>query len=171
MTVHFVVYDIATGTVQRAGICLEQDIEKQAGQGEAVMRATAGVTAVVEMNLEPVRDAMRAQVDAEAEAFRLRFITPGAGQAITYLRKEQEAAAYLADPGATVPILAAEAAAIGMTVADLAQEVADASAQWLAIGTAIEARRRAAKKAIADATTIAEIHTAATVDWQALLDG
>lgn len=169
MTVHFVVYDIATGIVQRSGICQEQDLEKQAGPGEAVMRASAGITAVVEVNLDPVRAAMFDRIDAEAEQQRLRFITSGDGQAMMYLRKEAQARAFLADPDAPVPSLEKEAAATGQTVADVAAAIIARADAWAAIGDDIEATRLGAKKAVADATNIAEIHAAATVDWEAVL--
>lgn len=169
MNVHFVVYNIATGTVQRSGVCQERDLELQAGPGEAVMRASAGITAVVEMNLDPVRAAMFEKVDAEAEQQRLRFITGGDGQAMMYLRKEAQARAFLANAGAPVPSLEKEAVATGQTVADVAAAIVARADVWAAIGDDIEAARLGAKKAIADAAHIAEIHAAATVDWEAVL--
>lgn len=170
MNVNFVVYDIATGTVQRSGVCQERDLELQAGPGEAVMRASHGITAVVEMNLDPVRAAMFEKVDAEAEQQRLRFITGGDGQAMTYLRKEAQARAYLADPNADVPTLVKEAAATGQTVAEVAALIVARADAWAAIGDDIEAARLGAKKAIADAANIAEIHAAATVDWAEVVE-
>lgn len=168
---HYCVYLLSNGQVLRTGTCLDQDFERQAdpAKGEAVIEAAHEVITVAEVNIAPIKEHLAAQIDAEAEAFRLRFITPGAGQAITYLRKEQEAAAYLADSGASVPLLEAEAAVTGVTVTALAAEVAAASAQWLIIGTAIEARRRQAKIAVQAATNVAEAHAAAIVDWAALL--
>jgi hypothetical protein len=54
------------------------------------------------LDLGPSLEALRAQslaeIDAQAEAARLRHITPGAGQALTYERKRAEAEALVRDP-------------------------------------------------------------------------
>lgn len=168
---HFIVYNAATGTVLRSGVCQDHDLVNQAiaEQGEAVMETSGNAVTVAEINLGPVRDALYAKIDADAEAVRLRFITPGAGQAITYLWKTQEAKDFLADATTPVPILEAEAAALGKSVADLAAEVLAATQQWLVIGTKIEAARRVAKTSVGAATNVAQMHAAATIDWQAVL--
>lgn len=168
---NFVVYAIATGEVLRSGTCQDADLERQANAslGEAVMEATADCIVVAEINLDPVRQALYQQIDAAAENVRLRFITPGAGQAITYIWKAQEAKAYLQDASAETPILTAEAAAVGTTVAALAAEVEAATQAWLNIGTKIEAARRAAKTEVAAASNIATMHAASQIDWDQVL--
>lgn len=166
---HFIVYDQATGAVLRSGICQDADLAAQARDGEAVIEATSNAVVVAEVNLTPVRDALLAQIDADAEATRMRFITPGAGQAMTYLRKEAEAKAYLAGDPAPTPFLSAEAPARSMTLADLAAEVASRAAAWQGIGPKIEAARLAAKKAVQEATNISDMHQAAVIDWTAAL--
>lgn len=167
---HFIVYDRTTGTVLRSGICQDDDLTAQAREGEAVLEATGEAVVVAEVNLVPVRDALLVKIDAEAEAIRTRFITPGAGQAMTYLRKEAEARAYAADPTTAVPFLTVEAAATGTTVADLAAEVIAQANAWAVIGPQIEGARLAAKKAVKGATNIADMHQAATVDWAAAVN-
>lgn len=166
---HFVVYDLATGNVLRAGTCLDQDLEAQAQPGEGVIEASADSVIVAEVNLDPVRNSLMAKIDAEAEDVRGRFITPGAGQAMTYLRKEAEAKAWLADHNAATPFLTAEAASTGTTVALLAADVAARAAAWSVIGPKIEAARLGAKKAVKAATNIGQMHAAATVNWQAVI--
>lgn len=170
MTQYWIVYDSTTGAEWFRGsgpdgaFAMQQPPEGAAlieVPGEAIQGATS---------LALIRQFYAARVDAEAEAFRCRFITAGSGQAITYIWKAQEATAFLADENADVPFLEAEATALGMTVADLAAEVAAATAQWGQIGKAIEARRRAAKKSISDAADFAALTAAATVDWNALTD-
>lgn len=166
---HFIVYSPSTGAVLRSGICNDADFEQQAGEGEAVIEAGADSIVVAEVNLDPVRRTLYAKIDAQAETVRSLFITPGSGQAITYLRKEQEAAAYLADPNASTPILTAEAQAVGVTVAELAAEVSQNAQAWAVIGAKIEAARRGAKVAVETAPNIAAIHSASQIDWNAVL--
>jgi hypothetical protein len=166
---HFVVYNPTTGSVLRSGVCQDQDFDAQAMPGEAVMEATSDAVIVAEVNLDPLRAAMNAKIDREAEEFRLKFITPGAGQAVTYIWKSMEAQAWLADPNAPVPIIEAEATATGSTVAAVVAEVTAAMGQWKAIGALIEGARRGAKKAVAEAANVSEIHAAGTVNWLALI--
>lgn len=167
--VHFVVYALVDGSVRRAGTCQDYDLAKQAGDGEGVTEATADAVIVAEINPDPVRNSLFAKIDADAEAARARFITPGSGQAMTYLAKQTEAAAYLANPAASTPFLTAEAAATGTTVAALAAVVDGNATAWLAVGAKIEAARRGAKMAVAAATNIAVMHAASQVDWAAVL--
>ena len=105
------------------------------------------------------------KVDAEAEDVRARYITLGAGQAMTYLTKEAEATAYLADNTAPTPFLTAEAAATSTTVAALAAVVHARAVAWQTIGSKIEAARMGAKAAITAATNLAEIAAARVIDW------
>lgn len=95
-------------------------------------------------------------VDQEAEMARLRHLTPGSGQSMTYEVKYQEA---LAGGG---PMLAAEAEALGMTVQDVIDSVLMARQQWQVLGAQIEAARLKAKKAIREAETPAEMHRIAS---------
>lgn len=107
---------------------------------------------------------LKRRIDDQAEIERVKYITPGAGQAMTYSQKAEEARLCLSaaspDPD-DYPMLAAE---IGITASNLmgvAQVVADANAQWLQIGAAIESVRLATKKAIAEAETIEAAQVAA----------
>ena len=90
------------------------------------------------------------RIDCAAEAARLHWITPGAGQAHVYRLKADEAKAITdgnPQPSAT-PMLMAEATALGVTVDALAATVraqADKTATALA---RIEAARQAAKAAL-----------------------
>jgi len=118
-----------------------------------------------------------ARIDAEAEAVRLRFITPGAGQAMEYQEALTQARAF-ADGGAgTYPMLAADVAAgtidprTGEAVADEAQAadlVLWSYAQWIAAGSAIREARLAAKAAVREATTREAKVAATQVDWEAI---
>ena len=120
------------------------------------------------VDLEKARAKACQQIDAEAEAMRLAFITPGAGQAMTYQYKAEEAKALLNDPDAETPFLSAEAEATGTTVAALAEVVRGQVQAWTFMGAAIEAGRMKAKAEMAEAGPPGAIAAAAVVDWQAL---
>lgn len=112
------------------------------------------------------------QIDIECGQFRARFITTTPGQEMTYLEKERQARAWLADADpddADYPMLAAEAAARGLSMSaqvDLVIAQADA---WRQLGAAIEGARMGAKAAVQAATTEADKIAAAQVDWAGLL--
>lgn len=172
MSEYFLFYDTASGALEGRGMGPDGMASLQAApMGCAVLVLPQTIWETNPFDLTALADHLRARVDAEAEAFRSQFITQGAGQAMTYLRKEAEAAAYLADNTAPVPFLTAEAAATGVTVAALAAAVSAQAAAWLAVGPKIEGARIGAKKAIAQATNIAAMHAAAQVDWAALVEG
>ncbi|WP_427030925.1 hypothetical protein [Halomonas sp. H2] len=95
-------------------------------------------------------------VDDAAENARLKHLTPGSGQSMTYEVKHQEA---LAGGG---PMIQAEAEALGMTVQEVIDSVLVARQQWQVLGAQIEAARLKAKKAIREAQTAAEMHRIAS---------
>lgn len=121
-------------------------------------------------NLAPIKAAALAKIDREAEAFCASFVTPGDTQMMRYKRKEEQARAWLADNDAPVPMLEAEAAGTGTTVAALVSVVIGLADQWNAIMDAVEAARLSAKTAASAATTPAAVETAAAVDWAGLLE-
>ena len=92
------------------------------------------------------------QVDEAAESARMRHLTPGAGQSMTYEAKHQEA---LAGGG---PIIEAEAEALGVTTQDVIDSVLLARQKWQALSAKIESARLKAKKQIREAETAAEMH-------------
>lgn len=106
--------------------------------------------------LDPIKLNLCAAIDAAAERERLKWITGGAGQAMTYQMKaaEAERLASDADPAlAAYPLLSAE---IGITADDLAGVGAVVRAQhaaWLMAGAAIEAARLGGKKAVNQAAS------------------
>lgn len=95
-------------------------------------------------------------VDQAAEATRMRHLTPGSGQSMTYEIKHQEA---LAGGGS---MISAEADALGMTAQEVIDSVLLARQRWQALGVQIEAARLKAKKAIREAQTAAEMHRVAS---------
>lgn len=119
--------------------------------------------------LTVLKSHLSASVDADAESERLKYITPGVGQAMTYAEKAAQAKAALAteDPQpADYPMLAAEIGISGATLADVAGIVASAHQQWIVIGAAIEGVRLRAKAEIGTATTSEEAQAViAAIVW------
>lgn len=116
-------------------------------------------------DLSTLRARAVAAIDTAAERARSRYLTPGAGQAMTYQRKEAEARAFLADAGAETMFLSAEAPARAMSVAALAAEVVAQADAWAEVGSAIEALRMGAKAQVAAAATPDAIAAAAELTW------
>lgn len=112
-------------------------------------------------NLDAAKASALAQVNAAAEALRARFLTAGSGQAMTYLRKEDEARRFDAEgDAADYPFLSAEAASTGATLADTAALVLAQANAWATLGAAIEGHRRGliiAIDAAEDMTALAAI--------------
>lgn len=102
-------------------------------------------------DLTAFKTSLKTSIDEAAETERLKYITPGAGQALTYMQKSDEARRYLSEDNpdaANYPLLSAE---VGITADDMtgvANIVASAFTQWQQIGAAIEATRLGAKASI-----------------------
>lgn len=119
-------------------------------------------------DLALLKEMLRKQIDDEAEAARLRYITGGAGQAMTYQQKAAEAAECLAQSSPLTedfPLLAAEIGITAETLLGVARVVFDAHQGWRQIGAAIEALRLAGKPAVDAAETAAAAIDAAQIDW------
>lgn len=143
-------------------------------QGGAVVEVAP---AAVQLDLGAVKTALRAQVDADAAAARLKYITAGAGQAMEYQAVTTEAERIAGDQApvlADYPMLAASIGIdldpqTGAPATDLqgaARSVMAAAAQWSAVGAEIRRVRLAAKDAIGKAPdeTAARL-VAASVAW------
>lgn len=101
-----------------------------------------------------------ARINEAAEQCRGKYITPGDGQMMTYLEKITQARACLAvqsPQAADYPMLAAEIGITSPTLVGVAEIVVAAYNQWLVIGSAIEATRRAANVAVEAADTRADV--------------
>lgn len=107
--------------------------------------------------------AFRSQVDLDAENERLRYITGGAGQAIIYAQKAEEARQYLLAPdlpASNYPMLNAEVGITAPTLEGVARIVSEAHIRWVLLGARIEAVRLAAKRAITAAQNVQEARAA-----------
>lgn len=101
--------------------------------------------------LYDVKASLKALVDTSAETERLKYITPGKGQAMTYQQKVAEAQAFKAASNpqpSDYPILASEVGITASTLAEVADSVLAAFAQWQQIGARIESIRLSAKRDI-----------------------
>ena len=119
--------------------------------------------------LPAIKLALRQHVDAQAEVERLKYITPGTGQAMTYQQKVAEAQAYksaTAPNPKDYPILASEAGITAPTLSGVADTVLTAYRQWQQIGAMIEAVRLGAKRDIDESTTEAAARAVVdSVSW------
>lgn len=116
--------------------------------------------------LDIIKDRLKKKVDEQAETERLRYITPGAGQAMTYQQKMEEVRALTQDAEpdeANYPLLSAEVGITAPTLTEVATVVLAAFQQWQQVGALIEGTRLSAKAAI-DATET-------EADAQAAFDG
>jgi hypothetical protein len=120
-------------------------------------------------SLADLKVRLKARIDDAAEAERREYITQGAGQAMTYMQKADEASRYMSatDPDASgYPLLSAEVGITAPTLQEVARVVHAAYSQWQIIGAAIEAARLATKAAIKSAKTIEEALAAANaLSW------
>lgn len=103
-------------------------------------------------------------IDVTAEQARLRYVTAGSGQAMVYLKKGDEADAYVlagypADTSG-YPFIEAEINATGKTKEVAADDIVAQRNAWVILGASIEEERLGGKKAIDDATDEAGVDTA-----------
>ena len=119
------------------------------------------------IDLVALKSRLKAAIDASAEAERLRYITAGAGQAMTYARKVEQARAAQADadpqPG-DYPLLDASVGIDGADILAVAATIVAMDAAWEQIGAGIEAARLNGKHAI-DLAETAEAARAVEVIW------
>ncbi|MBA4774294.1 MAG: hypothetical protein H2044_01390 [Rhizobiales bacterium] len=114
---------------------------------------------------------LSAKIDEEAERARLRYITGGSGQAMTYQQKAQEAAEVLALVGSGeidashFPLLSAEVGITAATLVEVAQVVDYAYQTWRVVGAQIEALRLGGKASVSSASTIPAAKAAAQIQW------
>lgn len=161
----------ALGPLETAGEP-EYAIDARARRVDAVRAAVPAPPAALAAYFRDLEAALRQRIDEEAEARRLDFLSPGAGQALAYRAKLAEAEAIAAgaapDP-ARHPFVRAEAEALGVDPAARAAEIVAAAGAWSAAGAAIEAARHKARAAVAAARgDAAAMEKAAAVDWAAI---
>jgi len=130
--------------------------------------------------LDDTKEALKARVDVAAEKERLKYITAGVGQSMTYTEKFNQAvdyskkyAAHANDPKnepepneADYLLLKAGLGIDGKTLIEVAETVTYAYAIWQQIGAAIEATRLETKAAIENAKTADDAQAVfASIKW------
>ena len=115
-----------------------------------------------------------ARVNQHAETLRGQYLTPGTGQALTYLCKLMDAQAYQAAgypmPATAYPWISAEANATGKTPQTIAQLIIAAGQRWHSVGAQIEAARQQALTALKTATDGKAVYDA-EADFQQAVSG
>ena len=102
-------------------------------------------------DLNEIKIELKIEIDSAAEIERLKYITSGTGQAMTYQQKVAEAQSYKAATNpkpVDFPILASEVGITAPTLSEVADTVLAAYRQWQQIGAGIEAVRLGAKRDI-----------------------
>lgn len=117
------------------------------------------------LDLTGLKVAMQAEINFGAETLRQKFITSGYGQMQSYLAKAAEAEAWTANNSAPIPIIHAEAVAVGKSDEEIVAEVLLAKQQWTIGEALINATRQGAKKAVSDADNVPDITAAKNIDW------
>lgn len=114
------------------------------------------------LDLSEVQLRANQEIDSKAEEVRLRYITPGSGQAGTYLIKERQAQEYRdGGYGSPVPIMVqAEMDATGLSGEQAADLILGQRDFWLVKAADIERERRTGKVAVDAAQTPAAVATA-----------
>lgn len=153
--------------------------------GEETDEALAAVLANYGLKMFPptlaeTKNELKSRVDAAAEQERLKYITAGVGQSMTYTEKFNQAvdyskkyAAHEQDPtNAPEPneadylLLKAGLGIDGSTLLEVAETVTYAYAIWQQIGAAIEATRLEGKAAIENAKTTEDAQAIfASIKW------
>lgn len=122
--------------------------------------------------LPTLKDQLSKRVDEDAERVRLRYITAGVGQSMTYLEKHNQAIAVEAlgetaanalseqDRAAQFPTLAASVGIEAPTLWACAQLVILKYEAWAALSHVIERTRLLGKKSISDASDAAAAQAA-----------
>ena len=153
--------------------------------GEETDEALVAVLAGYGLKMFPptfaeTKEALKSRVDAAAENERLKYITAGVGQSMTYTEKFNQAvdyskkyAAHEQDPKNTPKpndndylLLKAGLGIDGKTLIEVAETVTYAYAIWQQIGAAIEATRLEGKAAIENAKTADDAQAVfASIKW------
>lgn len=129
-------------------------------------------------SLDDVKLAYSLRVDAEAEAVRMKYLTPGYGMALTYREKLEQAEQVAAQDQAAIdaltsqeevaayPTLSASVGVEASTLWDCAQLVLSKYQQWALLSHEIERIRMTGKKAISEADTAEAVQAAySAIDW------
>lgn len=117
------------------------------------------------LTLEEEQQRAKDSIDLASEQARKRHITPGSGQAMTYMEKVDEAIDYVAAnyPAdlTSYPMIQAEVNATGKTPNQAADDIIAIRTAWISISAQIEEIRLKAKIDVMAATDNASVQTIA----------
>nr|WP_278436406.1 hypothetical protein [Brucella anthropi] len=140
--------------------CTEAPAEVEVGWQYDGKKFHPGIVEV--SDIEAIKVRLKNAIDIAAENERLKYITPGDGQAMTYRQKVDEARAYKAASNpkpADYPVLSSEVGITAETLSEVADIVLAAFVQWQQIGAMIESIRLGAKRDIDAASDEAQART------------
>lgn len=120
--------------------------------------------------IEAARESAITSVDVAAEAERLKYVTGGVGQALTYREKYQQALLVLSSPATATeeefPLVAASVGIEADTLLECADLIVERHAAWVEAGARIERVRLQAKRDINAATTWEQVNEIVVeLDW------
>lgn len=133
--------------------------DKGGNQTDAALAETLAAHGLT-FGLDGARAAAGAEIDTAAENARLKYLTPGMGQGLTYQAKAEELRRYDADTNpvkADYPYLAAEVGITGPSLTAVADAVRSAMSTWSVAGVEIERTRLKAKADIVKASSVEQI--------------
>lgn len=140
-------------------------LEREPGDFETVDEETG----LFVLDVAGLEAKLHREIDEGAGAQRCRFLTNIPGQALTYMRKESEARAFVAGATGPFPMLEAVASATGGAIGELAATIVARADAWIEIGAVIEAARQKAKMEVSAAQGTDAKRAAADVDWEKLI--
>ena len=165
----WVVYNIADGQERWRQQDQNPDAARQQvlPEGMALLECSPEVLSTIPINLDLLKAELRHKIDKATEEQRKKIITSEPSKIAAYFYKETQARAWIDGVSNPVdfPWLALEAAAVDMSITDLAALIiSNANANGLA-GAQVEATCMGAKKALADATNLTEVAAALNITW------
>lgn len=167
----------ATGVIDGWGSIPATQIPLQARDGMTVLECSEDTVqrdivdnrTVITVGLAWLKEALRSLVDSNAQSIRSVFITDIAGQSQIYEKKSVEAAMWFAGDETQnpdkYPFMIAEAAALDISIADLAAQIKSRVSYLTPIMAEIEAKRISAKSRISDSQTIQQAIAASQIDF------
>jgi len=113
--------------------------------------------------LDAIKEEAYDAIDEAAEATRLRYVTRGSAQALTYLEKSDDAANYIAAgyPAALTlyPFINAEVNATGKSPSVAANDIISQRNTWIVLAAGIEETRLSGKTNVMAATNVVAVET------------
>lgn len=170
----------ATGVIDGWGDMSVSQIPMQAREGmtilecgqDTVQRDIIDGRTSIFVDLDWLKNALRALVDSNAGIFRAQFVTDVYGQSQAYQKKESEANLWVNGDDELhpekYPFLIAEAQARNLSVADVCSGILARVAEVTPVLANIEAQRIAAKENITASISIPNAMAASQVDWQSV---